>query len=326
MDLLQQLKDMPDEEFVRIAMDGAKGMNRQQKRQLEREITEEAKTLRTLTAKQMQFMHRYANAKAREKSEEQVLKYITLVDTCLTAYFYLKYENMTPDEVLKETTLINDMLIEYRDMLNDLIKENRGNEDMAGKALEKIAKEVQVKCVDLVNEGKNQKDALEILQFEFPTMKKALLVNAYKHTKAKLKAEQVEKEATPKQLTELDNLQEEKAIEAAVEYIFEEPKNKVKKVEEPKAEVKEVKVTPAEVKVEEVKEKVKMNKGLKVKTKKVIATVEGEFGEYLFEDGVVTVEDMKFTNMDEVNEFEKVELNKIYARLNELKAVMGGEF
>lgn len=314
MDLLEQLKGMSDEEFVKVAMECApKDMNRQQKRQMQREITDEAKILKSLTAKQRQFMHRYANAKAREKSEDQVMKYVTLIDTCLTAYFYLKHEDLTPDEVLIETTMINDMVIEYRDMLNDLIRECGGSEEMAAKTLEKIAREVQVKCFELINEGKNQKEALEILQFDFPKMNKSLLVNVYKHTKAKLKAEVAEKEVTVSEVQA-----EEKAVETAVEYIFgEEPKKKPKKVkavEEPVAEVKE-----------EVKEEVKMS-GLKVKSKKVVAEVTGEFGDYLFEDGVVTVGGQKFNSLVDVDEFEKAELNKFYARLDEIKAVMGGEF
>lgn len=320
MDLLQQLNNMSDEEFVKVAMECApKDMNRQQKRQMQREITDEAKTLKSLTSKQRQFMHRYANAKAREKSEDQVMKYITMVDTCLTSYFYLRYEDMTPDEAMNETSMISEMVIEYRDMLNDLIRECGGSEEMAAKTLEKVAREVQVKCFELINEGKNQKEALEILQFDFPKVNKSLLVNTYKHTKAKLKAEVAEKEVTVSEVQAEEKAQEEKAVEAAVEYIFEdEPKKKSKKAPEKEVEQKE------EIK-EQVKEEVKMPR-LKVKSKKVVAEVTGEFGDYLFEDGVVTVGNQKFTSLVDVDEFEKSELRKLLKRIDELKTVMGGEF
>lgn len=290
----EEIKNMNDEEFYETARAELTGLPRAQRRAKERELKENIKLMKSFNPAQLRLIDAVTSERSKLECEQQISRYITIMDTCLSAYMYLKDENITEEEVLKELKIIDDLVTEYRDVLNDIYKENRGNDEMAAKQIEKITKEVREKCEELIKNGMNQSKSLVILESKFPTLSKAMLVNAYKKVKKEMKE---------------DVTQEEKEVIEAAEYIFPEIK------EEAKAYVK-----PESKKEEEPKVESK----LKVVSKEII--VQGEFGKYSIDQVGVTVGELQFTSIADVEEYKADELAAFEKRIAEIKQVVVGEF
>jgi len=321
----EELKNMNDEELYETAKAELKGLPRSQRRSKERELKENIKLMRSFNPAQLRLIEAVTSERAKLECEQQIERYITIMDTCLTAYIHLKDENISEEEVLKETKIIDDLVTGYRDVLNNIYLENRGNDEMAGKQIEKVTKEVREKCEELIKNGMNQSKALVVLESKFSTLSKAMLVNAYKKVKKEMKETIIQEVMT----------EEEKQVIDAAEYIFPEIKEEEKtlvaenETTEIKAKLKIAKELEVEIKSETKKEeetKVNKESKLKVKSKKIVATVEGEFGEYQVDGDIVTIGEEKFSSLAELEEFETKELNLFYAKLDEIKSVMAGEF
>lgn len=307
----EEIKNMNDEEFYQTARAELTGLPRAQRRAKERELKENIKLMKSFNPAQLRLIDAVTSERSKIDCEQQISRYITIMNTCITAYMYLKNEDMTEDEALTEIKIIDDLVDEYRDVLNNIYKENRGNDEMASKQIEKTTKEVREKCEELVQNGMNQGKALVVLKSKFPTLSKAMLVNAYKKVKKEMK-------------------EEEKQIIAAAEHIFpeikEEPKEPVvaenattEIQEEPKEEPK-VEIKPESKKEEESKVESK----LKVVSKEII--VEGEFGKYSIDQVGVTVGELQFTSIADVEEYKADELAAFEKRIAEIKQVVVGEF
>ncbi|MEW8993085.1 hypothetical protein [Clostridium sp.] len=309
----EEIKNMNDEEFYETARAELTGLPRAQRRAKERELKENIKLMKSFNPAQLRLMDAVTSERSKLECEQQISRYITIMDTCLSAYMYLKDENTTEDEVLKELKIIDDLVTEYRDVLNDIYKENRGNDEMAAKQIEKITKEVREKCEELIKNGMNQSKSLVILESKFPTLSKAMLVNAYKKVKKEMKE---------------DVTQEEKEVIEAAEYIFPEIKEeKAVVAENATTEIKEEskEETKVEVKPESKKEEEpKVESKLKVVSKEII--VEGEFGKYSIDQVGVTVGELQFTSIADVEEYKADELAAFEKRIAEIKQVVAGEF
>lgn len=305
----EQLKNMNDEEFYETARAELVGLPRTQRRAKERELKENIKLMKSFNPAQLRLIEAVTSERAKLECEQQISRYITIMDTCLSAYMYLKDESITEDEVLKELKIIDDLVTEYRDILNNIYKENRGNDEMAAKQIEKITKEVREKCEELVKNGMNQSKALVILETQFPTLSKAMLVNAYKKVKKEMK----------ETIT-----QEEKEVIEAAEYIFPEIKEeKTVVAENTTTEIKEE--SKVEVKQESKKEEEpKVESKLKVVSKEII--VQGEFDKYKIDQVGVTVGELQFTSIADVEEYKADELVAFEKRIAEIKQVVAGEF
>lgn len=312
----EEIKNMNDEEFYETARAELTGLPRAQRRAKERELKENIKLMKSFNPAQLRLIDAVTSERSKLECEQQIARYITIMDTCITAYMYLKNEKMTEDEAITELKIIDDLVTEYRDVLNDIYKENRGNDEMASKQIEKITKEVREKCEELIKNGMNQSKALVILGTQFPTLSKAMLVNAYKKVKKEMK-----EDVTQEGITE-----EEKQIIAAAEHIFpeikEEPKEPVV-AENTTTEIKEE--SKVEVKPESKKEEEpKVESKLKVVSKEII--VEGEFGKYSIDQVGVTVGELQFTSIADVEEYKADELAVFEKRIEEIKQVVAGEF
>lgn len=310
----EEIKNMNDEEFYETARAELTGLPRAQRRAKERELKENIKLMKSFNPAQLRLIDAVTSERSKLECEQQISRYITIMDTCLSAYMYLKDENITEDEVLRELKIIDDLVTEYRDVLNDIYKENRGNDEMASKQIEKITKEVREKCEELIKNGMNQSKALVILGTQFPTLSKAMLVNAYKKVKKEMKVD-----VTQEGMTE-----EEKQIIAAAEHIFPEIKEeKTVLAENATTEIKEE--SKVEVKSESKKEEEpKVASKLKVVSKEII--VEGEFGKYSIDQVGVTVGELQFTSIADVEEYKADELAAFEKRIAEIKQVVAGEF
>lgn len=312
----EEIKNMNDEEFYETARAELTGLPRAQRRAKERELKENIKLMKSFNPAQLRLIDAVTSERSKLECEQQISRYITIMDTCLSAYMYLKDENITEDEVLKELKIIDDLVTEYRDVLNDIYKENRGNDEMASKQIEKITKEVRAKCEELIKNGMNQSKALVILVPQFPTLSKAMLVNAYKKVKKEMK-----EDVTQEKMTE-----EEKQIIAAAEHIFPEIKDEPKEPVVAENATTEIKgESKVEVNQERKKEEEpKVESKLKVVSKEII--VEGEFGKYSIDQVGVTVGELQFTSIADVEEYKADELVAFEKRIAEIKQVVAGEF
>lgn len=307
----EEIKNMNDEEFYETARAELTGLPRAQRRAKERELKENIKLMKSFNPAQLRFIDAVTSERSKLECEQQIARYITIMDTCITAYMYLKNEKMTEDEAITELKILDDLVDEYRDVLNNIYKENRGNDEMAVKQIEKITKDVREKCEELVQNGMNQGKALVVLKSKFPTLSKAMLVNAYKKVKKEMKE---------------DVTTEEKEVIEAAEYIFPEIKEESKEpvvAENTTTEIKEE--SKVEVKQESKKEEEpKVESKLKVVSKEII--VEGEFGKYSIDQVGVTVGELQFTSISDVEEYKADELAAFEKRIAEIKQVVAGEF
>ncbi len=304
----EEIKNMNDEEFYETARAELTGLPRAQRRAKERELKENIRLMKSFNPAQLRLIDAVTSERSKLECEQQISRYITIMDTCLSAYMYLKNEDMTEDEVLKEIKTIDDLVTEYRDVLNDIYKENRGNDEMATKQIEKITKEVREKCEELVQNGMNQGKALVVLKSKFPTLSKAMLVNAYKKVKKEMK-----EDVTQEGMTE-----EEKQIIAAAEHIFPEIK------EEPKEPVVAENAT-TEIK-EESKEESNVidEKPVQVKSKlkriEIREVFQGEFGEYVKTLEGVTVANKLYKDIESVDKESNDIIEKNAALIESYKA------
>lgn len=287
----EEIKNMNDEEFYETARAELTGLPRAQRRAKERELKENIKLMKSFNPAQLRLIDAVTSERSKLECEQQISRYITIMDTCLSAYMYLKNENMTEDEALTELKIIDDLVTEYRDVLNNIYKENRGNDEMASKQIEKITKEVREKCEELIKNGMNQSKALVILGTQFPTLSKAMLVNAYKKVKKEMKVD-----VTQEGMTE-----EEKQIIAATEHIFPEIK------EEPKEESNVIDEKPVQVKS-------------KLKRIEIREVFQGEFGEYVKTLEGVTVANKLYKDIESVDKESNDIIEKNAALIESYKA------
>ncbi len=309
----EEIAKMSDKDFYNELSKEFADLPRAQRRAKERELQHQIKLMKSFNPAQLRLIDDVTKDRAVRECEEQISRYLTVMDTCLSAYMYIKDEEMTTSEVKHELQIIDDMVVEYKSKLNNLINENRGNEKMAGKQLEKISETVREKCVELIENEMNQSKALVVLETQFPTLSKAMLVNAYKKVKASMKTKD-EESKTLKQIHEEEKKKEGTAINAAVDYIFGEEDHK----EEPKEEA------PVLVEIKEEEIKVEKVSKLKIKSKEIV--VEGEFGEYKIDRAGVEIGELMFGNISDVEQYAAEELDLFNRRISELKEVMVGEF
>lgn len=309
----EQLKNMNDEEFYETARAELVGLPRAQRRAKERELKENIKLMKSFNPAQLRLIDAVTSERSKLECEQQISRYITIMDTCLSAYMYLKDESITEDEVLKELKIIDNLVIEYRDVLNNIYKENRGNDEMAAKQIEKITKEVRGKCEELVKNGMNQSKALVILETQFPTLSKAMLVNAYKKVKKEMK----------ENITQEVMTQEEKEVIEAAEYIFPEIKEEKTVVKDDKQKIQK-ELTEEFKKESDVITPIEEEKPVQVKSKlrriEIREVFQGEFGEYVKTLEGVTVANKLYKDIESVDKESNDIIEKNTALIESYKA------
>jgi len=166
--------------------------------------------------------------------------------------------------------------------------------------------------MELIENGMNQSKSLVVLEAQFPTLSKAMLVNPYKKVKKEMKIE-------PK-----EEVKVEPEILAAAELIFPEIKEDIKEPAPVEKAVTEEEPKMGKVIKEEDELKVEKESKLKVVSKEII--VEGEFGKYNIDQVGVTVGEFQFTSLADVEEYREDELEAFEKRIAEIKQVVAGGF
>ena len=261
-------------------------MNRQQRRNREREIDKEMQVLRKLPEKELLKMNEIINKIAKTKSEQA----LDIIDRSFSAV--LVSEEWTFKEIKRLQDIMSDFMIEDQEKIKLLEKENI---DMA-----KLQEEVKVFIECLIKEGKGRKEVIDATIFKFPKTSKTMVNNAY------------------------GKIQEELEIEDAAAYILEDTKElrKTVEIEEAKKVAEEV-TRQLKRDIEHIAEGGEIVKEEKPISKLVIKKVElaGEFGTYTKEGNKVVAGEMTFNNLEELEEYRRKEIDLFNRKMEELREV-----
>ncbi|MBA4509153.1 hypothetical protein H1057_14050 [Clostridium sporogenes] len=290
-------------------------MNRQQRRQQERDLKKNLGTIQELTPQQTKLINIAATEKAKAMTKKYIDKFSEIADRAISAV--LIDEGYTTDEVYKLELKITELMEEDNRKIIELEKENV---DMA-----KIDNEVKDYIEELLKKGVSKKQAIDDLVFKFPKLSKSMLLNVY--TKVKKEKGYTENRVSREDVYEYftDHLKswngEEMIKHAIKEFSFTEStaqtyyykwkkefmNNKITKVE--KTDKKQRQDLQEESKKIQSKEEVKVE-GLKVLEEKVIKTVkvEGKNGIYTGTtgEGIVLTKDnatISFENIEQLENF-----------------------
>ncbi|MBO0555750.1 hypothetical protein EXQ41_06760 [Clostridium botulinum] len=148
-------------------------MNRQQKRQQERDLKKNLGTIQQLTPQQTKLINIAATEKAKVMTKKYIDNFSQIADRAISAV--LIDEGYTTDEVYKLELKITELMEEDN---RKIIKLEKENVDMA-----KIDKEVRGHVEELLKKGVSKKQAIDDLVFKFPKLSKSILLNAYSKVK-----------------------------------------------------------------------------------------------------------------------------------------------
>ena len=254
-------------------------MNRKERREKARQEkksndkkAEAVRWINSLPPEKFKLIQSYANMIAKRDNDT----FIDALQRCYSAAIIDQIENI---EFAKVEQIIEEfayLMKEDADKMNKLKEECGGNLEMAVKKVNEKEKDVLELVTSLINQDKKQKETIEILAAEFPTLSKAMLTNAYKKTKANLK----------------ETLKSEEKVNEIQEQLAEPAKEKVKKIA-----VKEI--------IEE-----DPTEDFEIISKTI--DLRGKYGIYHVEKNVLIVDNiLSFQNADEVREWAKEERARI---------------
>ena len=319
--------EMSGSEFINYTSDRLKTLPRAQRRAKEREVKESMATMKSFSPKQMKLMVQAVNHACGRAVQEELDRYNDIMDGCITAYLYMKNENITIEDARKEQDIIAELITDDVLKYKKRLEESGGNEEMANKKLEKMVPEVREYSNALIDKGMNQGQAVKELMAKFPTLSRSMLTNAFKKVKEERRVEDEAKtlkvdteviEAAKYIFPEIkpEEEQETPAEEDGEEYkdMLEHSKE-VAEIVEPQTEVS----TSVEVK-EESQEEIENDSDLKIIYRQM--TVVGKHNKYIVYTDHVKVGGKSFNNIDEVENYHKEQIELFNAEMAELKKVV----
>ena len=218
--------------------------------------------------------------------------------------------------VKKVIDVFNELVEDDVKKMKELSESYGGNLDMAVKRVNAQEGQVRDRIIELVNEGKKQKEIISILAAEFPTLSKSMITNAYKKTKTMASEAKEMKAGIEKAIKIKEVVQKlgepDFETEEVIEYLFEEPKDE-KVVEVETVEVPKLEVAPDKQEAEfEIIKEVR------------ILDIKGKLNEYHIEKNVVEVKNLNlaFMNENEVADWATGERTEIAAEIERLQNLM----
>jgi lipopolysaccharide export system protein LptA len=227
-----------------------------------------------------------------------------------------------PDASMKKIDKLkeyySELVIEDLEKFNKIVKDLKGDNVMVNKAMQKYEADVTAKINELLEKKVNQKQAIEILVTNFPTLSKSMLTNSYKRLKSEWDKNNATEEIDPdveeamEKISEILDMGKDKESKKVLREA-----DKIAKVAENDEVV--VAYTIAEKSKETIvenKEEVKVKEtALKVKS----MVVEGENGTYKVCDAGI-----ELTNEGMMLSFEnEAALEKFVGEFKQVFAMMG---
>ena len=218
--------------------------------------------------------------------------------------------------VKKVIDVFNELVEDDVKKMKELSESYGGNLDMAVKRVNAQEGQVRDRIIELVNEGKKQKEIISILAAEFPTLSKSMITNAYKKTKTMASEAKEMKAGIEKAIKIKEVVQKlgepDFETEEVIEYLFEEPKDE-KVVEVETVEVPKLEVAPDKQEAEfEIIKEVR------------ILDIKGKFNNYHIEKNVLEVKNLNlaFESEKEVVDWATSERTEITAEIERLQSLI----
>lgn len=277
--------------YTNLKEERFKDLPRAERRRELKKLDRMEHAIKILNGTQLELIRIIANEQTKEFTDD----FAGMTDRCITAFIINNFEDMTWKQVIDKYQEFSDMVLAETEKVSDLKKEFGGDWVMS---VNKMEKAVLDRAMELIKNGENQKNAVEILSIEFHRLSKSMITNVFKKCKEEYKAQQNELDRAAK-LTDTDK---------AIEYIFKEDGQAIKTNKE-----------VANNATTENKEEKFMNK-LKVKS----MVVEGENGVYKVCENWVELQGdelISFSNVNELEKYRKEELEKFENRVSEFREV-----
>lgn len=306
--LNQDIFKMNDEEFINYSKTKIQDLPRSQRRAKERELKEKMDTMKSLNPKQMRLMLDCINHSCGQAVQEELDRYNYMMDRCVSAYMYIKNPDMTVDEAIKEQNIIAELIREDVIKHKERVENEKGDEGMANKKVNKLEPEVRAYAKELVEKECNQTEALKELAIKFPTLSKSMLTNAFKQIKEEKRIE-----------LEAKALEVEKEVIEATEYIFEKETKTEEDVQISECSKKED-INTNELQKEENKDEQAEENGLKITYRQI--SVEGHYNKYIVYKDYVKVGNKTFKDMQEVEMYYTEQIKLFNSEIEELKKVV----
>ncbi|MGL5191409.1 MAG: hypothetical protein ACRC7S_17345, partial [Cetobacterium sp.] len=186
--------------------------------------------------------------------------------------------------------VFGDFMEEDANKMKSLKEVYGGDFEMATKKVNEQGPKVEERVRILLGEGKKQKEIVEILAIDFPTLSKAMLTNAYKKTKEMIKKEETTEGVINAAIDVkkiVDKLVEPDIdVEKGLEYIFGKEDVKSEAVVTKDDEIKEEVIVVPKIEVPEAETHFEIIKEVR------ILDLKGKYGQYHIEKNVVEVTDL----------------------------------
>lgn len=194
--------------YYRIRTTIIKGLSETEIDITEKELMKYKRVIDSFTPQQMGIFQLLVEQGAVRKSNENLDRFASGMERAITGYFS---EFLTWDEVLAANEKISEYLINDSKMETRLFKEFKGDINKMGASMKKTLEILENRAKDIIESGKNQKEAIQELKDEFPEVSNSLISSSYK---------KILKEVTTN-TSELINVSQEVEKEAVVEEVQE---------------------------------------------------------------------------------------------------------
>jgi hypothetical protein len=282
-------------------------MNRQEKRQHQRDINKTEKVINKLTPEQVKLIDALSTQKAKKISDDRIEEFNGTLDRAISALLMECLPDASMDQIYKLEEYYSELVIEDLEKFNKIMKDLKGDNELVNKAMQKYEAEVIAEVKELLEKGVNQKQAIDVLVTNFPTLSKSMLTNSYKKLKSEFDKNNEVEEIDPDVADAMEKISDilDMGKDKESKKVLKEADKAAEAAE--KEEVKEI--------IVEDKEEVEV-KGTALKVKSMV--VEGENGNYKVCDAGV-----ELTNEGMMLSFEnEAALDKFVGEFKQVFAMM----
>lgn len=309
-----KIDHLVDELSKEVNLDDLKKYSRQMQRKRQKHMD----WFRALSKDKKDFLDEVSQSKFQSKLKEDRNYIIRLLDMSITAAL-IQTTEYSLEDIQKIGVQVG---MNFGECVN--FDKNFGEEGM--KKLADIELEVRAFLTEIIKTEKDKAKCIRLAKDKFrgTGITTVHLANAYKTVKEAIDGAKAITDKLEVTLTD-----EAKELEDKINYIFEEDKKgkkdmKTKKTKAVKKEVEAIEeavITQEpveEVAPEEIKEEKQDDLNLKVVNEVVIRDIQGRFGVYHIEKGIVTLEDKVFIDKDSASEIFSKEREELIDKLNTL--------
>lgn len=265
----------------------------------------------SLPPEKAELVQAYANFIAKRDNK----LFTGALERCYSAAIIEELEFLELEEVEKVIEKFAELMKDDAEKMTNNKEEFGGDLEMATKKVNELGPVVEERARKLLSEGYNQKLGVKVLYEEFPALSRAMVTNAWKKVKAMVSDEN-KSNVNNAAVISLD--QEEKEINEALDYIFDNDTDEKNEYDFNTESLVENSINKEAVKDNFVEDEFEIVKEVR------IIDLKGKFGEYHVERNLVEVKefDLAFCNAAEVKQWASDEREVIAHEIEALKLQM----